>query len=127
MLFELGFLDRNLPRTMGLRPFRGLGRSVVSVAPSCLSMFLRKVAPRRQSSVYNEDPEIVLRLISFDNARKNISMKSDFCHGRQWNTGFFFWFGGDAGADIPNRDITIISAGNQSVSTDGTTEYYPSM
>lgn len=47
----------------------------MSVAPSCLSMFLRKVAPRRQSSVYKEDPEMVLRLINFDNARKKISVR----------------------------------------------------
>jgi len=49
----------------------------VSVAPSCFNMFLRKVAPRRQSSVYCDDPEIVLRLINFESARKNISMSQD--------------------------------------------------
>jgi hypothetical protein len=27
-------------------------------------------------------------------------------------TGFFFWFRGDAGADIPYTNITIIAAGD---------------
>jgi hypothetical protein len=28
------------------------------------------------------------------------------------STGFFFWFRGDAGTDIPYTDITIIAAGD---------------
>jgi hypothetical protein len=84
----------------------------VSVAPSCFNMFLRNVAPRRQSSVYNEDPEIVFRLINFDNARKNISTNDQGFGKERCITGFFFRFSGDAGADIPYTDITIIAAGD---------------
>jgi hypothetical protein len=47
--------------------------SVVDVAPSCLRRFLRKVAPRRHSSVWDVNPDIVFSETNFDSARKKIS------------------------------------------------------